>query len=1041
MIFEVYSVGESTFLEQIFISVAMISGSGSMAKLAMIGGLLGVIFVIVQSIFHGGQAINFQHIFLGWILYLCMFGPKVTTVIVDAYSGNDRVVDNVPISIGVAGGIISKLGYGLSEMYEQGFAAIEPNVNRRRYMESLEILTELHRNGNDSSIFTTLNNAIGSGADLRRSWDNYIRECTVTKIDLGETTIDTMMRQPIYDALQFDSKIYGTQIFLPNAENDTCSGAFTTLKQATQRIKDDPLVVEQINRVLGYNPADAASSLAGDPPLIRAQRALSSLQANATNAYDFMQLSILEPLYMSAVTGRYQDVHDNTAAIMVNQALTQRNVQWAAEHSQFMTAARPLMAFIEGFVYAIVPVMAFLIMLGGMGLGLAVKYVIMILWIQLWMPTLAVTNLYLHNAVSSDMVAKLNVQSDAIDSMYALNSAADILSHWIGTGGMLAAATPVLSLVFVTGSAYALTSLAQRTSGGDHVNEKMVAPDVMSNGPVAQFAPAYQGDIMRGLQSTGSQSTMSSVSLGSSVDSAITSASTNQHNASEQFQEQFGKQWSETWQHGNGYQAASSLNDAVRSTGSDAYKALQSHVQEYANSNNLTSSQKEALTGAVAGELIAGGGKGVGGAIKGGVNSQSLSDIGVSQGDMAKLADSAGLSKEQVATLTRDTARSLQNTGTESWGLTGTDADTGALSQSANEVLSTSETYAKLAAAKSSAGTGLNTDMFTLGSMVSGNPAASQMLNEAWAAAPADVKAEARSLEELYKAPASMGGAGLSPENAKNAARLTSLANPSNYTQGGNYADGVSSMVSVAGAATGRNTGVDTGFGRNQDLDSVGGGIRERVEGAVSTGGPVIGRGDVGAMAGMSAPDSNIVGMHSDRVGGVIGSGEDFRNNAAFDSMNHARDTIMNGNMTTMSSADTLFGSSGKIMDAYSTYFQNSGSMSDAEMQAQLYDRYENIGFNAGLTSAQAALYGGVGSYDRDQVEVAREAVAAEIRNNNPDLTGPQQDKLYQQISSRIENSAYRSGAAGQSGLVDIARLNQTQEKLLPQRQTNLFQQ
>src|SRR5690554_6867359 len=126
MEFTIYSVGESSFLEQILISITMISGSGSMAKLAMIGALLGVVFVLIQSVFQGAQSVNVQHILLGWIVYMCMFGPTVCVLIEDAYSGHVKVVDNVPASVGIAGGMISSIGYGLAELFEQGFGAISP---------------------------------------------------------------------------------------------------------------------------------------------------------------------------------------------------------------------------------------------------------------------------------------------------------------------------------------------------------------------------------------------------------------------------------------------------------------------------------------------------------------------------------------------------------------------------------------------------------------------------------------------------------------------------------------------------------------------------------------------------------------------------------------------------------------------------------------------------------------------------------------------------------------------------------------------------
>ena len=113
MEFTIYSIGDSVFLSEIINSIAMISGSGNIVKMAVIGGLLSVIFVMVQSLFQGAQHINFQHILLGWVLYACLFGPTTRVLIEDVYSGTVIIVDNAPLGVGATGGLISKIGYNI----------------------------------------------------------------------------------------------------------------------------------------------------------------------------------------------------------------------------------------------------------------------------------------------------------------------------------------------------------------------------------------------------------------------------------------------------------------------------------------------------------------------------------------------------------------------------------------------------------------------------------------------------------------------------------------------------------------------------------------------------------------------------------------------------------------------------------------------------------------------------------------------------------------------------------------------------------------
>lgn len=1039
MEFTIYSVGESSFLEQILISITLISGSGSMAKLAMIGALLGVVFVLVQSVFQGAQSVNVQHILLGWVIYMCMFGPTARVHIEDSYSGHVKTVDNVPASVGIAGGMISNIGYGLTEMFEQGFGAIEPGANRRRYMESLEILTELQRNGNDSAIFAALNYNMGGG-DIRKSWDNYIRECTATKIDLGESSIDEMAKQPIYDALRFESSIYGTQVFLPHQENLTCSEAFTKLQTRTAAIKDNPAVLETVNRVLGFDPADAGQV---QSPMDRAQTALHSLGANQANAYDFMQAAILEPLYLEAVMGKHQDVHDNTAALMVNQAIQQRNTQWAAEQSMFLTVARPLMAFFEGFVFAVTPVMAFLIMLGGMGLTLAMKYVQSLLWIQLWMPTLAVINLYIHSAVSHEMASKLNIGSEPMNSMYALSSAADILGNWIAVGGMLAAATPIISLFFVTGSTYAFTSLAQRIGGSDHVNEKMAAPDIMSGGPVAQFAAQHQGDVFRGLQASGTESLMTGVNMGGSLDSATSSASATASQATEQFQQQFGRTWQNSWEQGSGYSMATSLGESLRSSNTDSAQALTSAVKNFANQHGLSTGQENVLLGALSAEAAArSGGEGpLSAGAKGQALAQAAEKAGLTSAQAQSLADNAQISSTVTQALVSDVAQAMTDNSDNTWREGMSDSDSETLTKTATEVVTATQTYQQLESAKTSAGAALNTDMRTLGSQVAANPVAMRQLDAAWQSTPETVKQEAADLEERYKADLSNGGYAMDPATAKAAARLTAMTNPANYEGGNGLASGFNNALGVVGTATSRNLGSAPDFNRHSGLEGPNaGGVRQQVEGGINQNVAHLDRGEVTNQANQDVPRPDLQKMHSDGVDATYATGETWARNVSMPTIEKSQRDIIDGNKLDRTAAANHFSNTGQLLSTAGTWateqlkrITGGEGKSWEQMQNETYNKTYEQGINSMLTPAQADYFASVASFQPDRIEAAHENLRKEVWDRNANLDDSGRQALFEGMRSDLQYAAYRSDspAAAGAGFAQIQGLNMAQDTLM----------
>ncbi|ORP94670.1 hypothetical protein B7957_15930, partial [Vibrio cholerae] len=95
-----------------------------------------------------------------------------------------------------------------------------------------------------------------------------------------------------------------------------------------------PVVVDALNSLLGIDTST------GDNALTKLTDSLQAMGATTTSSIDYLKAAVLEPLYYEAAAGRYQDLQDYGSALMVNQAIQQRNTQWAAEQSMFMTVVR-----------------------------------------------------------------------------------------------------------------------------------------------------------------------------------------------------------------------------------------------------------------------------------------------------------------------------------------------------------------------------------------------------------------------------------------------------------------------------------------------------------------------------------------------------------------------------------------------------------------------------------------------------------------------------------------------------------------------------
>jgi len=527
VVFDLFSIGDSAFLEAILNAVAMIAGTGHYTMAAGVGALLGTILMMLRGILQwDGRGIRYQEMIAAILIYLAMFAPSVKVAIEDAYTGQVRVVDHVPLGPAVAGSILSNIGYRLTRLFEQGFST--PSMTQYGFADALQVVTAVRKNLL-SRVELGKANAPTAGGDLENSLINYVKECTLTGVDLNLSSLDTILRTPrILDAIRFDSDIYTTEIYVGGSPKVlTCTDAWTALDSYVQN-----------NMAPGLEDILRASLKVGTPADVqpRVQAALDTLTGGAVSALDYMLAATLLPMFEKGVVGRHEDGQHWNKAAMVEQAIQQRNGQWAAEQSLFTRIVRPMMTWIEGFSYAITPLMAFAVLLGARGIQIAGQYLLMLLWIQLWMPILAVINLYITMSATGELSA-LDAAQFNLPSMLGLYRMDMEIQNWLAVGGMLASSTPAIALMLVYGGSITATHFLGRMQGGDFVDEKITSPSVVGPAPVLNLQPMAQHAPLSGTTLYGAERVLPTFQAGSDLSTSISSAFGALRQASSSFME------------------------------------------------------------------------------------------------------------------------------------------------------------------------------------------------------------------------------------------------------------------------------------------------------------------------------------------------------------------------------------------------------------------------------------------------------------------------------------------------------------------------
>ena len=529
--YEIYSIGDATFLYGVVNAIAALAASDEYGVMAKIGLMLGVLFVVGRAAFSGGTSFPVGSLLGCMLLYLGFFGPTKEVAIIDVYTDQVRTVDHVPLGVAIAGSQVSAMGYRVTQLMEQAFST--PKMTEQGYGAALEALKRVRM---ATLTLYELNQMNGPtvDADWPRSWQQYIADCPLKGVQNDNRLKDpaAIFNQPLLgDGLRFESNLWGTRLDLvrPYAE-PTCSEAFEALVDYTVS-QFLPYLKGVLADRLGYVDVVALETAVGD--------ALNAMGLS-TSIEDYLASSALSAVYFSALRQRYAEDFQPAYATAVDDAVRQRNAQWMADESMLQQYMRPMITFLEAFIYAMTPFLVLLLGLGPYGVKVIIGFLITLIWITTWMPVLAIINFFEHFVAAAKMAALEG--SGGLASMAGLFRGDSIVQTYLAVGGNMAAAVPALtaSFLFIGARAFGANLFAGRLSGADTFKEEKAAPDSYHAPAMVSYESAYsytQAGAHRGL--TGADSITPTYQVGETLQRAESSAERRVESAGESFSQGF----------------------------------------------------------------------------------------------------------------------------------------------------------------------------------------------------------------------------------------------------------------------------------------------------------------------------------------------------------------------------------------------------------------------------------------------------------------------------------------------------------------------
>ncbi|MFC6276887.1 conjugal transfer protein TraG N-terminal domain-containing protein [Psittacicella hinzii] len=494
---DIYVIGDVKFLSAILNGIAMIFKGEAIWVAAKIFILLSILQLGINAVLQN-SFMQVQQLAVTWLVVAALFVPRVTVTLHDRNSLLTQNVAQVPVGIAVFASFTSKFGKTIADTLGHAFTSVHEVGGQPGVTQSFEQLLALR-----ARVLETMLTSQKQGSDLYRSWQQYLGDCTEISLALrpginGASDTTKIFGTSLPESLALNSQVFYTQVYkVGTTQSMTCAQAFTHLKQQT---------LENVQQLI--NPL--RGNVNKNMHLAQINADIVTLSNGQLDAQKY--ITALAMAQMLTQTPSYTQLGQAVQA----QSLAQLYTQWTLQGNIFTHTVKPLLTFLEGFFYAVVPFIFLILMLGSFGYRMLGKFAMLLVWLQMWQPIITIINLYYQQAISRSLT-EVQQAYIAIDSFWGISMFTQKLESYIATSGMLLSSVGSLALFLIYGGAVAATSLAGRIAPPSPAATPALAPNAVQGAPVVQAGSQYSADIYQGTRVSGAEAAVGTVNLASTL--------------------------------------------------------------------------------------------------------------------------------------------------------------------------------------------------------------------------------------------------------------------------------------------------------------------------------------------------------------------------------------------------------------------------------------------------------------------------------------------------------------------------------------------
>ena len=413
--------------------------------------------------------------FVFGIAFWLIFGggpmsPKYSVELTSVRENRFQVIDDVPFLAAVPSWLASSFFGSARELMEDNFSPLHYSKSSdSRTPDPLNALIELYDSGAGVLLDPYLSESIST----------YMVQCYEIEKTLNgsphtntRAELDTRPIHESWHGVKVNYNFLTAKYYTVNEKNGVETDCGTIWENVRKKVFED---VDFITSLQNTNTSKGASANA-------IEDASSMIYAASTHTSP-NPLQIQQGLFLSYSIrdGLSQTALEHWGDKMVFEAQRKRVYESAGERAMFMQIMIPIITAIETFAFFIAPVMMVLSVLGGSGLALIMKYLMLVLFINLWGFIKVFVDLFTSITIERAFSAKHTVDPFAFGS-YA-NTFSE-LEGFLSVASSMTVAIPFFAMFLLYGGVHSVMGV-MRTLGGGSVDGNNMAPTMstsMNNG-------------------------------------------------------------------------------------------------------------------------------------------------------------------------------------------------------------------------------------------------------------------------------------------------------------------------------------------------------------------------------------------------------------------------------------------------------------------------------------------------------------------------------------------------------------------------------